>query len=98
FHFAPFMDYYRRGEYENAFAEALKFNLPKVYFDPMMRAAALGQLERQGEAKTALDQLLELEPDFKLRARRMIGRYVKVDDLVDKVVEGLQKAGVADLK
>ena len=31
FHLAPFMDYYRRGEYENALAEALKFNFPELY-------------------------------------------------------------------
>jgi adenylate cyclase len=28
FHFATFMGFYHRGEYEYAFAEALKFNFP----------------------------------------------------------------------
>jgi adenylate cyclase len=98
FHLAPFMDYYRRGEYENAFAEALKFNFPELYLDPMMRAAALGRLERQKEAKTALSQLLKLEPNFATRGRGMISRYVKVDDLIDRIIEGLQKAGLVDLE
>ncbi len=53
FHLAPYMDYYRRGEYENALAEALKFNFPELFLDPMMRAAALGRLGRQNEAKAA---------------------------------------------
>jgi len=98
FHLAPFMDYYRRGEYENAFAEALKFNFPELYLDPMMRAAALGQLGRQKEAKTAVSQLLKLEPDFATRGRPLISRYVKVDDLVDKIIEGLRKADLADIE
>lgn len=36
FHLVPFLDDYRRGEYENAFAEALKFNYPEVFWDPVM--------------------------------------------------------------
>jgi len=98
FHLAPFMDYYRRGEYENAFAEALKFNFPELFWDPVMRAATLVQLERQNEAKAAVSQLLKLEPDFATRGRSLISRYVKVDDLVNTIVEGLRKAGLADLE
>ena len=97
FHLAPFMDYYRRGEFEDALAEALKFNYPELFWDPLMRAAALGRLGRQAEANTAIRQLLELVPDFAVRGRGIIGSYVKVDDLVDKVIEGLRKAGLADL-
>jgi len=97
FHLAPYMDYYHRGEYENAFAEALKFNFPGLYLDPVMRAAALGQLGRQNEANNAVSQLLKMVPDFAARSRAMISRYVKVDSLLDKVIEGLRKAGLADL-
>ena len=98
FHLVPFMDYYRRGEYENAFAEALKFNYPEVLWDPVMRAATLGQLGRQNEAKTAVSQLLKLESDFATRGRRLISRYVKVDALIDRIIEGLRKAGLAGLE
>jgi len=98
FHLAPFMDYYRRGEYENAFAEALKFNFPGLFWDPVMRAATLVQLERQNEAKAAVSHLLKLEPDFATRGRSLISRYLKVDDLVDTIIAGLRKAGLADLE
>ena len=98
FHLAPFMDYYRRGEYENAFAEALKFNYPKLFWDPLIRAASLYRLGRQNEAKTAVGQLLKLEPEFATRGRRLISNYVKVDDLVDTIIEGLRKAGLADIE
>ena len=98
FHLAPFMDYYYRGEYEQALAEALKFNFPELYLDPMMRAAVLSRLGRQTEARTAVDQLLKLQPDFSTSGRLLICRYVKIDDLVDKIIEGLRKAGLADLE
>ena len=98
FHLAPFMNYYRRGEYENAFAEALKFNFPELYWDSVMRATALSRLGRPDEAKAAVSQLLKLEPDFATRGRALISRYVKVDDLVEKIIAGLQKAGLIDFK
>ena len=98
FHLAPYMDCYRRGEYENALSEALKFNFPELYLDPMMRAAALGRLGRQDEAGTAVGEMLKLAPDFATRGRLLISRYVKVDDLVDMIIEGLQIAGLADLE
>ena len=96
FHLAFYMDFYRRGQYEQAFAEAIKFNYPELYFDPMIRAAALGQMGRAHEAEIAVGEMLELVPDFSTNSRRLVGNYVKVDDLVDKIIEGLQKAGLVD--
>ena len=97
FHLVLYMDCYRRGEYEEAFAEALNFNLPGVFWDPMMRAAVLGQMGRKQEARSALRELLKLETDFAERGRQLINHYVKVDDLIDKIIEGIQKAGLDDL-
>ena len=91
------MDCYRRGEYERALAAALRFNFPKLYLDPMMRAAALGRLGRRDDAKSAIDQLLVLEPEFNQRGRKLVSRYLKVDSLIDKVFDGLRKAGLAGL-
>ncbi len=97
FHLVPFFDHYRRGEYEKAFTEALKFNYPGLFWDPVMRAATLGQMGRAHEAEIAVDELLKLVPDFTDRGRRLISRYVKVDDLVDKIIEGLKKASLGDI-
>jgi len=98
FHLAPFMDYYRSGAYENALAEALKFNYPEMFWDPLMRAASLGQMGREDEARNAVGELLKLEPDFRGQGRRLISRYVKVDALIDRIIEGLKKAGLDDLE
>jgi adenylate cyclase len=98
FHLATYMDSYRREEYENAFTEALKFNCPDLFWDPLMRAAALGQMGRAHEARTAVGELLKLEPDFATRGRRLISYYVKVDDLVNRIIQGLRKAGLGDIE
>ena len=94
FHIATYMDSYRRGDYGAALAKAQKLNYPQFYMDPLMRAAALGQLGRQKEAKEAIEQLLKIEPNFKRQAYEIIGRLVKVDDLIDKIIFGLNKAGI----
>ena len=74
------------------------YNFPDLYLDPMMRAAALGRLERLNEAKAAVSQLCKLAPDFIAQGRWLIGRYVKVDDLVDGIIVGLRKAGMTDFE
>jgi hypothetical protein len=38
--------------------------------------------------------LLALKPDFAKRARSLIGRYVKFDDIADRIIEGLGKLGM----
>jgi adenylate cyclase len=97
FHLATFIFHYRAAEYETAYAEALKFNFPTLFWDPLTRAAALGQMGRNDEAKSAVKQLLKIEKEFETRGRSLIGRYVKVDKTIDKIVEGLRKAGMAGL-
>ena len=97
FHLALFMDYYRRSDYENAFAEAVKFNFPDLFFDPLMRAAALGKMAKVHEARKAVKELLELVPDFTSQGKDLIGRYVKVPEVIDQISEGLILAGVETL-
>ena len=97
FHLVPFMNRYRLGEYELAHAEALKFNYPELFWDPLMRAAALARLGRRDAAKEAVGQLLGLIPDFATSGRRFIESYVKVGEVVDELVAGLREAGLADL-
>ena len=59
-----------------------------------MRAASLGQMGKQHEAKAVVDELLKLEPNFGARGRQLISNYVKVDHLVDTIIDGLRKAGM----
>jgi adenylate cyclase len=98
FHLATYMNHYRLEEYENALTEALKFNCPDLFWDPLMRAAALGRMGREQEAKTAVGELIRLEPDFAVRGRTLIRHYVKVDGLADTLIEVLRQAGLADIE
>jgi adenylate cyclase len=94
FHLATYMDAYHRGDFQTALAEANRFNFPGLYLNPMMRAAALGQIGSIDDAGTALDELLKQIPDFNRDGRQMVGRYVKVDGLIDALFDGLKKAGL----
>ena len=78
------------GRYEDAFTEALNFNCPQLFWDPVMRAAALSQMGRKQEARTTVGELLKLEPDFAIQGQRLISRYVKVDDVTDMIIEGCE--------
>jgi len=86
--------YYRQNDYEVAYKEAIQYDLPNLFWGPLLRAACLGQLKRQEEAEHQISHLLELKPDFQEKARMLIKRYVKEDALVEHIIEGLQKAGL----
>jgi hypothetical protein len=60
----------------------------------MLRAACLGQLDRLNEAKEQLLQLYSLKPDFETKAEYLISRFVKEDELVKHLIEGLEKCGM----
>jgi adenylate cyclase len=98
FHLATFMNHYRQEAYEDAYTEALKFNCPELFWDPVMRAAAHIQLGREEDARAAVGELLALVPDFAARGRRLISNYVKVNDLTDRIIEALRKAGLSDIE
>jgi adenylate cyclase len=95
FHVAPYLDHYRQGKYPAAYREAQQLNMPFLFWDPLLRAAALGQMGKKAEAGKATAELLQLRPDFAASARRLIGYYVKTASLVDALLDGLRKAGLA---
>jgi len=43
--------YYRINEFEKAYEEAIKYDVPAIFWGPLLRAAALGQLGNISEAK-----------------------------------------------
>ena len=93
-HHAPFLHHYRRQEYEAALACSLKFSQPDLFWDPIDRAAALGQLGRTTEANPVVDELLALQPKFADAPRRFLSCFIFQDELVEHVLEGLVKAGL----
>lgn len=86
--------HYRLNEFELAYEEALKYDVPAIFWGPMLRAATLGQLDRQSEAQQHISDLKSLKPDFEGKAKYLISRYVKEEEMVEKIIEGLRKAGL----
>jgi adenylate cyclase len=84
----------RQQEYEQAHLETLNFKRPTVFWEPLMKAATLGLLGRIQEGRRAAENLLKLRPDFPTRGRLLIGHYIKFEDIVQRVIAGLRKAGL----
>ena len=74
--------------------EARLVRVSQLFWDLLLRAAALGQLGKEPEANKAVAELLQLRPDFPTRGRYLIGFYAKTDALADAMIDGLQKAGL----
>ncbi len=93
-HHALCIDSFRKEDYAQAYRETLNFMMPECHWDPLLKAAACGHLGRIEEGQACVDALLELKPDFEQRGRILIGRFIKFDDIVDRIVEGLGKLGL----
>ena len=93
-HYALWIDWVRQGRFEQAYEETLHFNKPLLFWDPLLKAANLGLLGRIEEGVQAGNDLLKCKPDFSTRGRVLIGHYVKFDEIVAKVVQGLKEVGI----
>jgi serine/threonine protein kinase len=95
YYFAPFFYHYERGEYEEALAAATSMGMPHFFWDPMMRAAAAGQMGRSAEARAATRKLEQLLPGTARRVREEAAKFIVPEKLREHFLEGLAKAGIA---
>jgi tetratricopeptide (TPR) repeat protein len=93
-HYALWLDCFRQEEYQQAHLETQRLKRPSVFWDPLAKAATLGILERYEEGKQFVKNLLELKPDFSQRGRILIKHYIKFENIVERVIDGLQKVGL----
>jgi hypothetical protein len=93
-HYPLWVDWVRQGDYQEAYLETMNFRTPLLFWDPLMKAASFGLLGRRGEGKTAVEDLLRLKPDFPTRGRVLIKHYIKFEDIVERVIDGLHKSGL----
>jgi TolB-like protein len=94
FHGGTCAYYYRKNDFENALKEAYKFELPGLYWGKLYVLACLGQLKRKKNVKDEIIDLKKLRPDFEEKAYILINRFIKEEELVIKLLEGLKKAGL----
>jgi TolB-like protein/cytochrome c-type biogenesis protein CcmH/NrfG len=89
----PFYKAFRKGEYREALAAALRLNAPGSPSFVAARAAAYGQLGQLEEAQKALRELLAVDPAFASTGRDFYGKFLP-EELVDRLMDGLRKAGL----
>ena len=98
FHMAFFYDHYLNGRYEEALVDARLMDWDGDFRIPMFVAASFGQLGLTDEAAPALAELQQLWtlPVAELRAE-LIERHAIAPELTDRLMEGLEKAGLEGL-
>ena len=96
FHYPTFLGLYRDRKFEEALAETRKIDITDFFWTPLEQAAAFGQLGQVREGRTAIERLLELNPDFVNKPAEYIGFYVHETALIDLLMDGLRKAGLPD--
>jgi adenylate cyclase len=93
-HYTLWVDWVRQEKYDRAYEETRHFRRPMLFWDPLMKAASLGLLGKTEEGVQAGKDLLERKPDFPTIGRVLIKHYIKFDDIVERVIQGLGNAGI----
>ncbi len=91
FNVVLFLDHYLRGSYDEALFEAEKVHQPSLFWDPLVRAAALGKLGRPG-AHGAIEELDRLAPDFWHDPHSLMKCLFLDPKVRDLLLEGLELA------
>ena len=94
-HFAPLWEHFHKGEYEQALECANRVDVPGLFWPFLVVASACGHLGRRAEAESAVRDLLALDPEFAAHARSNVGTWHFASGLMDPILEGLRKAGLA---
>ncbi len=93
-HYALWANWIRQKDYEQAYQETMHLRSPQSFWEPLVRAATLGNLGRLEEGGNCVEDLLALKPDFPSRGRILIGRFVKFKSIAEPTVDGLKKCGL----
>ena len=89
-----FLDRFHHGDFQTAY-ETLQPREESAFWQPTLVAAVLGKLGRKDQAAMHAARLIERKPDFCARARELFGRTIKVPSLVEDLIDGLRRAGLA---
>jgi adenylate cyclase len=94
FHHALYLAHFSRGEYDEAYREALQVGFTVGLWDPALRAAALAKLGREDEARAAAGEIREHNPDFEIRVREILSHNFKPANVREDLLDGLRLAGL----
>jgi len=90
---ALWVNAFRQGHYEQALAEAERCAGVTYFWSPLCQAATLGQLGHPGAGK-AVNALLKMKPEFPVRGRVLIERYIKFPEISERIIASLSRAGL----
>ncbi len=93
FHYTAWHDTYRKEDYRRALELALKLNTPGSFYQHAVLAMCYAQLGEMDAARKSLQDTLALKPDYGQSARQLHGKWIQ-PDLVEKLMDGLRKAGL----
>src|SRR6185436_1937464 len=88
------LDYYRRGEYQNALTEAKKINMPDDIYSHAALAVTQARLGNTVEAHEAVARMLAIDPEFGKKVVNDLRRRNIQGDLIAIIVDGLEAAGL----
>ncbi len=94
YHFSLIWESCNKGDYEKALEHATRVNMPGMFWQPLVIACLCGLLDRRTEAAAAAKELLALDPDIEVNARHFIECWHYSSGLMDRILEGLSKAGL----
>lgn len=93
--YGNWLNWFRLKEYQKAYQETHLLRGVGDFWDPLARAATLGQLGEYDDGRKAVDELLAFKPDFSKRVQMLINHFVKFEEITERIVEGLEKVGLS---
>jgi len=93
-HYALWIDCIRQNDLHKASLETTNFRRAEFFWFHLAKSATLGLLGQIEQGEKSARRLMLMKPDFKDRGLILIRRYIKFDDIVEKIVKGLAVVGV----
>ncbi len=93
-HYALWVNCLRQHDYINAHQETMKLNQPLNFWDHIARASSYGLIGNIEDGRKSAAELLKLKPDFAERGQILIRHYIKFEDIVERVIKGLNAVGI----
>jgi TolB-like protein len=93
-HFGLWVNCLRQKDYTAAYRETMKLNSPALFWDHVARASSLGLLGDIEDGRKTAAELLKLKPDFPASGRILMRHYIKFEDVLERIIEGLNAVGI----
>ena len=93
-HDALWLDFLRQQKFELAHEEAFSRQRLWLFWDPLIKASTLGLVGNEKEGQHYARKLLQLRPDFPPKGRRLIGNFIKFEEIASRIEQGLRRVGL----